>query len=83
MRQPWPALGCFTPKHLSHIGVSHRVGQVEVTGDWRKFHGGWVVHVARMGDRRGAYRVSVGKPQEMRSLRRPRYRCGNNIKIDV
>jgi hypothetical protein len=34
----------------------------------------WVGHVARMGERRGVYRVSVEKPAEKRSLGRPRRR---------
>ena len=32
----------------------------------------WAVYVARMGERRGAYRVLVGKPEEGRPLGRPR-----------
>jgi hypothetical protein len=36
----------------------------------------WAGHVARMGDRRGAYRVLVGKPERKRPLGRPRRRWG-------
>jgi hypothetical protein len=32
----------------------------------------WAGHVAHMVDRRGAYRVLVGKPEEKRPLGRPR-----------
>jgi len=32
----------------------------------------WVGHVVRMGERRGAYRVLVGKPEGRRPLGRPR-----------
>jgi len=32
----------------------------------------WAGHVARMGQRRGAYRVLVGKPEGKRPLGRPR-----------
>jgi len=32
----------------------------------------WAGHVARMGERRGAYRVLVGRPEGKRLLRRPR-----------
>jgi hypothetical protein len=32
----------------------------------------WVGHVARMGERRGAYRVLMGKPEGRRPLGRPR-----------
>jgi hypothetical protein len=39
--------------------------------------------VARMGERRGAYRALVGKPEGRRPLGRPRSRWGNNIKVDL
>ena len=31
-------------------------------------------HVARMGERKGLYRVLVGKPEGKKSLGRPRHR---------
>jgi len=40
-------------------------------------------HVALMGERRGVYKVLVGKPEERRPLGRPRNRCKNNIKMDL
>jgi len=36
-----------------------------------------------MGERRGIYRVWVGKPEGKRSLRRPRQRWEDNIRIDL
>ena len=39
----------------------------------------WVGHVARVGNRRGAYRVLVGKPEGKRPLERPRNRWKDNI----
>jgi len=36
-----------------------------------------------MGERRGVYRVSVGKPEGKRPLGRPRRRWEDNIKIDL
>jgi hypothetical protein len=39
--------------------------------------------VARMGERRGAYRALVGKPEGRRPLGRPRRRWEDNIKMDV
>jgi hypothetical protein len=36
-----------------------------------------------MGERRGAYRASVGKPEGRRPLERPRHRWEDNIKIDL
>ena len=40
-------------------------------------------HVARMGERRGLYRVLVGKPEGKRPLGRPRRRWEDNIKMDL
>ena len=34
----------------------------------------WVEHLARMGERRGVYRVLVGRPEGKRPLGRPRHR---------
>jgi hypothetical protein len=36
-----------------------------------------------MGERRGAYRALVGKPEERRQLGRPRRRRKDNIKMDL
>jgi hypothetical protein len=38
--------------------------------------------VARMGQKRNAYRILVEKPEGKRLLRRPRRRWVDNIKID-
>ena len=35
------------------------------------------------GERRGVYRVLVGKPERKRQLGRPRYRWEANIKMDL
>jgi len=43
----------------------------------------WAGHVARMGERRGVYRVLVGKPEGKRPLWRPRRRWEDNIKMDL
>jgi hypothetical protein len=42
----------------------------------------WAGHVARMGERRGAYRILVGKPEERRPLGRLKRRWEDNIKLD-
>jgi hypothetical protein len=42
----------------------------------------WAVHVARIGEKRNAYRLLVGKPEGKRPLRRPRRRWVDNIKMD-
>jgi hypothetical protein len=36
-----------------------------------------------MGDRRGVYRVVVGKPERKRPFGRPRRRWDDNIKMDL
>jgi hypothetical protein len=43
----------------------------------------WVEHVARMGEKRNACRILVGKPEGMRPLGRPRRRWVDNIKMDL
>jgi len=43
----------------------------------------WEEHVARMGERRGVYRVLVRKPEGKRPFGRPRRRWKNNIKMDL
>jgi hypothetical protein len=43
----------------------------------------WVVHVARMTEKRNAYRLLVGKPKGNRPLRRPRRRWVDNIRMDL
>ena len=43
----------------------------------------WVEHVARIGERRGVYRVLVGKPERKGPLGRPRRRWEDNIKMDL
>ena len=43
----------------------------------------WTSHIAHMGERRGVYRVLVGKPEGKRPLGRPRLRWGDNIKIHL
>ena len=39
--------------------------------------------MARTGDRRGAYRVVVGRPEGLKALVRPRRRWENDIKMDL
>jgi hypothetical protein len=43
----------------------------------------WARHVARMGERRGAYRALVGKPEGRRPLGKPRRRWEDNMKMDL
>ena len=43
----------------------------------------WAGHVARMGERRGIYRVLVGNSEGKRPLGRHRRRWEDNIKMDL
>ena len=43
----------------------------------------WVAHVARMGDKRGAYRVLVGITEKNELFERPRHRWEGNIRINL
>jgi hypothetical protein len=43
----------------------------------------WVGHVARIGDRRGACKVLVGRPEGERPLGSPRLKWQDDIKMDL
>jgi hypothetical protein len=43
----------------------------------------WVGHVARIAERRGAYRVLLGRPEVKRSLGSSRHRWEDNVKKDL
>jgi hypothetical protein len=43
----------------------------------------WAGHVERMGEKRNAYRLLVGKPEGKRPLGRPRRRWVDNIRMDL
>jgi len=43
----------------------------------------WAGHIAHMGERRGVYRVLVGKPEGKRPLGRPRRRWEDDIKMNL
>jgi hypothetical protein len=43
----------------------------------------WAWHVARMGEKRNAYRILMGKPEGKRPLGRPRRRWVDHIKMDL
>jgi hypothetical protein len=43
----------------------------------------WEGHVARMGEKKGAYRILVGRCEGRRPLGRPRRRCEDNIKMGL
>jgi hypothetical protein len=43
----------------------------------------WAGHVARMGEKRGAYRILVARPEGRRPLGIPRHKWEHNIKMDL
>jgi hypothetical protein len=43
----------------------------------------WSGHVARMGEKRNAYMILMGKPEGRRPLGRPRRRLVDYIKMDL
>jgi hypothetical protein len=43
----------------------------------------WARHVARIGEKRGAYRILVGRLEGRQPFGRPRHRCEDNIKINL
>jgi hypothetical protein len=48
---------------------------------WRKMR--WAGHVARMGEKRIAYRLLVGKPEGKRLLGKPRHKWVDIVQMDV
>jgi hypothetical protein len=48
---------------------------------WRRMR--WAGNMARMGEKRGGYRVLVGKPEVKRPLGRPSRRWVDHIKMDL
>jgi hypothetical protein len=43
----------------------------------------WLGHAVCVGERRGAYRILVGRPEGRRPHGRPRCRRNDNIKMDL
>jgi hypothetical protein len=43
----------------------------------------WAGHVALKDERRGIYRILVGKPEGKRTLGRPRCRSEDNMQMDI
>jgi hypothetical protein len=43
----------------------------------------WTDHVTRMGEKRNAYRLLVGKPEGKRLIGSPRCRWVDNIRMDL
>jgi hypothetical protein len=65
-------------EELSDLYCSHNIVRVRKSRGMR-----WAGHVARMGERRGAYRGLVGKPEGKRPLGKCRCRWVDYIKMDL
>jgi hypothetical protein len=82
----------FGPKRGEATGEWRRLHNEELNGLYSSPNIIWVIksrrmrwagHVARMGEKRGAYRILVGRPEGRRSLGRPRRRWEDNITMDL
>jgi hypothetical protein len=60
------------------ICTAHQIGIIRVIKSRRVRRAG---HAARTGDKRGAYRVLVGRPEGERPLGIPKRKWENNIKM--
>jgi len=65
-------------EELKNLYSSHNIVRVIKSRRMR-----WAGHVARMGERRGVYRVLVEKREGRRPLGRPRRRWNDNIRMDL
>jgi hypothetical protein len=63
---------------LNDLYSSPNIIRVIKTGRMR-----WAGHVARMGEKRGTYRILAGRLEGRRPLGRPRHRWEDNIKMGL
>jgi hypothetical protein len=71
------------PEHLSNDELHSLYSSPNIVRVIKSRRMRWAVHVARMGEGRGVYRVLVGRPKGKRPLGRPRCRWEDNIKVDL
>jgi hypothetical protein len=78
----------FGPRRVEAIGELRRLYNEELNNVYSSPNCIWVInsrrmiwagHVSRMGEKRGAYRILVGRPEGRRLLGRPRHRWEDNI----
>ncbi|KAJ4436902.1 hypothetical protein ANN_17034 [Periplaneta americana] len=72
-------------EEASSVGQNHGYPRIRTSdvGELYSQRLRWAGHVARMGESRNAYRVLIGRPEEIRSLGWPRRRWEDNIKMDL
>jgi hypothetical protein len=84
--------GIFGPKRDEATGEWRRLHNEGLNGlysspniirviKWRGMRWAWLI--ARMGEKRGAYTILVGRPEGRRPLGRPRLRLEDNTKMDL
>jgi hypothetical protein len=82
----------FGPKRDEATGEWRRLHNEELNDLYSSPNIIWVIksrrmrlagHVAPMGEKGGAYRILVGRPEGRRALGRPRRRWEDNIKMDL
>jgi hypothetical protein len=73
--------GEWTELHTDELNDLYSSPNIVRVVKWIRMR--WTGHVARMGERRGVYRVLVGKPEGMKPLGRPRRIWEDNIKMDL
>jgi hypothetical protein len=73
-----PLKGKLHNEELNDLHSSPNIVQVIKSRRMR-----WAGHVARMGERRGVYRLLVGKPEGKRRLGSPWRGWEDNIKMDL
>jgi hypothetical protein len=74
-------IGSWIELHIEEFHNVHSLPSIIRMIKSRKI--GLAGHAARMGDKRNSYRISVGKLEGKRPLRRRRHRRVDNIKLDL
>jgi hypothetical protein len=73
--------GCWRKLHIEELHNLYSSPRIIRMIKSRRMR--WAGHVARMGEKKNAYRILVGKPEGKRPLGRPRRRWVDYIKIDI
>jgi hypothetical protein len=82
----------FGPKREEVIGEWRKLYNKELGDLYLSRNTVWVIkfrrmglvrHIVCMGERRGVYRILVGKPEGKRPLGRPRHRWQDNTEMDL
>jgi hypothetical protein len=74
---------CLIKRHLSIYSFHDLYSSPSIVRIITSRRMRWTGHVARMGEKRNAYRLLVGKPEGRRPLGRPRRRWLDSIGMDL